>query len=56
MGAHHAAVMKARESAGDGIRRSFAYSTGLDRDAFETWRSQTSLHDSRSWRVAGPSM
>lgn len=40
MDAHHAAVMKAREGASDGVRRYFAYSTILDREAFETWRSQ----------------
>jgi hypothetical protein len=32
--------MKARERAGEGTRRYFAYSTILDRDAFLEWRSQ----------------
>lgn len=37
---HHDQVMKAREQAGSGTRLYFAYSTILDRAAFEEWRSQ----------------
>jgi cation transport regulator ChaC len=40
MDAHYDIVMKAREAAGQGRRRYFAYSTVLDRDAFVEWRSQ----------------
>ncbi len=38
MDAHHDIVMKAREQAGTGTRLYFAYSTILDREAFEEWR------------------
>lgn len=40
MDSHHDLVMKARAQAGQGTRRYFAYSTILDRAAFEEWRSQ----------------
>lgn len=40
MDAHHDIVMNAREQAGQGTRLYFAYSTILDRAAFEEWRSQ----------------
>ena len=40
MDAHYDIVMKAREQAGPGSRFYFAYSTVLDRAAFEEWRSQ----------------
>lgn len=40
MDAHHDIVMKAREQAGQGTRLYFAYSTILDRAAFEEWRGQ----------------
>lgn len=40
MDAHHDMVMKAIAQAGEGTRRYFAYSTILDREAFETWRGQ----------------
>lgn len=40
MDSHHDIVMKARAQAGQGTRRYFAYSTILDRAAFEEWRSQ----------------
>jgi len=39
MDAHHDIVMKARDAAGQGTRLYFAYSTILDRAAFEEWRS-----------------
>jgi hypothetical protein len=42
MDAHYDIVMKARESAGQGTRLYFAYSTILDRAAFEEWRGQHS--------------
>lgn len=42
MDAHFDQVMKAREHAGNGKRRYFAYSTILDRAAFEEWRAQHS--------------
>ena len=42
MDAHYDQVMKARESAGEGTRKYFAYSTVLDRAAFEEWRGQHS--------------
>lgn len=42
MDAHYDQVMAAREKAGQGVRRYFAYSTILDRAAFEEWRSQHS--------------
>lgn len=40
MDAHYDIVMKARQQAGQGTRLYFAYSTILDRAAFEEWRSQ----------------
>jgi hypothetical protein len=40
MDAHYDQVMKAREEAGAGTRRYFAYSTILDRAAFVEWRGQ----------------
>jgi hypothetical protein len=40
MDSHHEQVMKARAAAGHGTKRYFAYSTILDREAFEEWRSQ----------------
>lgn len=40
MDSHHAQVMKAREAAGQGTKRYFAYSTILDRAAFLEWRDQ----------------
>lgn len=40
MDAHYDIVMKARQQAGEGSRFYFAYSTILDRAAFEEWRSQ----------------
>ena len=40
MDSHYDQVMKARESAGKGMRRYFAYSTILDRAAFLEWRAQ----------------
>ncbi|WP_224363013.1 gamma-glutamylcyclotransferase [Hyalangium versicolor] len=42
MDSHYDQVMKARESAQAGTRLYFAYSTILDRAAFEEWRSQHS--------------
>ncbi len=42
MDAHYDLVMKAREQAGPGSRFYFAYSTVLDRAAFEEWRAQHS--------------
>lgn len=42
MDAHYDQVMKARDSAGQGVRRYFAYSTILDREAFLEWRDQHS--------------
>lgn len=40
MDAHYDQVMKARDGAGQGTRRYFAYSTVLDREAFLEWRDQ----------------
>lgn len=40
MDAHYDMVMKARQQAGQGTRNYFAYSTILDRAAFEEWRGQ----------------
>ncbi len=40
MDSHYDQVMKARETAGKGVRQYFAYSTILDRAAFVEWRSQ----------------
>lgn len=40
MDAHHDLVTKARLAAGEGTRWYFAYSTILDRPAFEEWRAQ----------------
>lgn len=40
MDAHYDQVMDAREKAGQGTKLYFAYSTILDRAAFEEWRSQ----------------
>jgi cation transport regulator ChaC len=40
MDAHHDIVMRARLAAPEGTRRYFAYSTILDRPAFEEWRGQ----------------
>ncbi|MEW5737676.1 MAG: gamma-glutamylcyclotransferase [Myxococcota bacterium] len=40
MDSHHDQVMKARAAAGQGTKRYFAYSTILDRAAFEEWRGQ----------------
>lgn len=40
MDSHHDMVMKAIAQAGQGTRRYFAYSTILDRPAFEEWRGQ----------------
>jgi hypothetical protein len=42
MDAHYDQVMKARDDAGAGTRLYFAYSTILDRAAFEEWRAQHS--------------
>ena len=42
MDAHYDIVMKARQQAGQGSRFYFAYSTILDRAAFEEWRAQHS--------------
>lgn len=42
MDAHYDQVMKAREAAGQGSKKYFAYSTVLDRAAFEEWRGQHS--------------
>ncbi len=42
MDAHYDQVMKAREAAGQGTKKYFAYSTVLDRAAFEEWRGQHS--------------
>ena len=40
MDSHHDQVMKARAGAGSGTRLYFAYSTLLDREAFDGWRAQ----------------
>ncbi|MBK7858769.1 MAG: gamma-glutamylcyclotransferase [Archangiaceae bacterium] len=40
MDSHYDQVMKQRASAGQGVKRYFAYSTILDRTAFLEWRSQ----------------
>lgn len=40
MDSHYDMVMKARQQAGQGRRLYFAYSTILDRSAFEQWRAQ----------------
>jgi gamma-glutamylcyclotransferase len=40
MDSHYDQVMKARETAGKGVRQYFAYSTILDRAAFLEWRAQ----------------
>src|SRR5687768_1690183 len=41
MDSHYDQVMSAREKAPDGeVRRYFAYSTALDRTAFDEWRQQ----------------
>ena len=40
MDAHHDIVMNARRSAGEGTRWYFAYSTILDRTAFDAWRAE----------------
>lgn len=40
MDEHFDLVMRARLAAGEGTRRYFAYSTILDRPAFEEWRAQ----------------
>ena len=40
MDAHYDQVMNARDKAGQGTKLYFAYSTILDRAAFEEWRSQ----------------
>jgi gamma-glutamylcyclotransferase len=42
MDAHYDQVMKAREGAGQGLKKYFAYSTILDREAFLEWREQHS--------------
>lgn len=42
MDAHYDQVMRARQKAGAGTRLYFAYSTVLDRAAFEQWRTQHS--------------
>lgn len=42
MDAHYDQVMNARDSAGEGNRLYFGYSTVLDRAAFEEWRGQHS--------------
>ena len=42
MDSHYDQVMKAREAAGSASRLYFAYSTILDRAAFEEWRAQHS--------------
>lgn len=42
MDAHYDQVMRARQAAGNGTRLYFAYSTVLDRPAFEEWRAQHS--------------
>lgn len=42
MDAHYDQVMRARQAAGTGTRIYFAYSTVLDRPAFEEWRAQHS--------------
>jgi hypothetical protein len=42
MGAHYDQVMNARAKAGAGTRLYFAYSTVLDRPAFDEWRAQHS--------------
>lgn len=42
MDAHYDQVMRARQAAGAGTRLYFAYSTVLDRPAFEEWRAQHS--------------
>lgn len=42
MDAHYDQVMKARDGAGEGLKRYFAYSTILDREAFLEWRDQHS--------------
>jgi hypothetical protein len=42
MDAHYDIVMNARKLAGEGTRLYFAYSTVLDRAAFEEWRAQHS--------------
>ncbi len=42
MDAHYDIVMKARDTAGQGTKRYFAYSTILDREAFLEWREQHS--------------
>ena len=42
MDAHYDKVMKARQEAQAGLRLYFAYSTILDRAAFEEWRAQHS--------------
>jgi len=42
MDAHYDQVMRARQAAGSGTRLYFAYSTVLDRAAFEEWRAQHS--------------
>jgi gamma-glutamylcyclotransferase len=42
MDSHYDQVMKARDAAGAGTRLYFAYSTILDRAAFEEWRAQHS--------------
>jgi cation transport regulator ChaC len=40
MDAHYDQVMKARAKAGEGVRQYFAYSTILDRPAFDEWKTQ----------------
>lgn len=45
MDAHHDIVMKARAAAGPGTRLYFAYSTILDRAAFEEWRGSHGYDD-----------
>lgn len=42
MDAHYDQVMKARDGAGQGMKKYFAYSTILDREAFLEWRDQHS--------------
>lgn len=45
MDAHYDQVMKARAEAGTGTKRYFAYSTILDRQAWEEWRTQHGYAD-----------
>lgn len=49
MDSHHDLVMKARQSAGEGVRWYFAYSTILDSEAFDAWRAE---HGYQAFRLS----